>query len=142
MFADTLFHAEQLHLLRMMIWAGLSVLAGTGIATLLTMRRIRSPLLAHFALQMAAWGVVIGAITAIEWRGLAVRDLAAATRLDRMLWMNIGLDVGYVAVGATLALTAWLVAKRIAAVGAGVGIVVQGMALLVLHLQFTAAISR
>ncbi|HVX40492.1 MAG TPA: hypothetical protein VHB25_13050 [Gemmatimonadaceae bacterium] len=142
MFADTLFRAEQMHLLRMMIWAGLSVLSGTAIATLLTMRRIRSPLLAHFALQMAAWGVAIAGVTAIEWRGLAMRDLTAATRLDRLLWMNVGLDIGYIAVGATLALAAWLIAKRVAAVGAGVGIIVQGLALLVLHLQFTAAISR
>lgn len=142
MFADSLFRAEQVHLLRMLSWAGLSILAGTTVALLLAIRRVRSPLLAHFAAQMAAWGVVIGAIAAAEWRGLALRDLAGATRLDRLVWMNIGLDGGYVAVGATLALTGWFVAKRMSAVGAGVGIIAQGMALLVLHLQLAAAISR
>lgn len=142
MFADSLFHAEQMHLLRLFTWAGLSILAGTAVATLLTLRRVRSPLLAHFAVQMAGWGIVIGAVAAFEWHGLAFRDLAGATRLDRLVWMNIGFDAGYIAMGATLALTAWVLAKRLAAVGAGVGIMVQGMALLVMHLQLTAAISR
>lgn len=131
-----------MHLLRLFTWAGLSILAGTAVATLLTLRRVRSPLLAHFAVQMAGWGIVIGAVAAFEWHGLAFRDLAGATRLDRLVWMNIGFDAGYIAMGATLALTAWVLAKRLAAVGAGVGIMVQGMALLVMHLQLTAAISR
>ncbi len=126
----------------MLTWAGLSIVAGTVLAVLLAVRRARSPLLAHFAAQLAGWGVVIGAIAEIEWRGLSLLDLTAATRLDRMTWLNIGFDAGYVAIGATLALTAWVLAKRLSAVGAGVGIMVQGMALLVLHLQLAAAISR
>lgn len=142
MFADSLFHAEQMHLLRMLTWAGLSIVAATAVATLLTLRRIRSPLLAHFAVQMAGWGVVIGAVAALEWRGLAVRDLAGATRLDRFVWMNIGFDAGYIAIGAVLATTTWFVVRRLAGVGAGIGIMVQGMALLLMHLQLAAAISR
>ena len=46
--------------------------------------------------------------------------------------MNLGLDAGYVAVGVTLALTGWLLGRRLAPVGAGIGIVVQGIALIAL----------
>jgi hypothetical protein len=37
---------------------------------MIAVRRIRSPLLAHFALQMAVWGVVLAVIAAIDRRGL------------------------------------------------------------------------
>jgi hypothetical protein len=56
--------------------------------------------------------------------------------------MNVGLDVGYVAVGATLAIAGWKLAQRMSAVGAGVAIVAQGLALLVIELQFAAVVSR
>ena len=79
---------------------------------------------------MAVWGLVIGAIAAIEWHGLhRLRDVSGAARLERLLWMNIGLDAGYVAMGVALACAAWVLgAQRLAGVGAGVGIIVQGLA--------------
>jgi len=52
------------------------------------------------------------------------------------------LDVGYVAVGAVLAGTAWILARRMGGIGAGTAIVVQGLALLLIDLQFAAAVSR
>jgi hypothetical protein len=110
--------------------------------TTVVARRIRSPLLVHFAIQMVAWGLVIAAIAGIAWRGAHFRDVAGAARLERLLWMNIGLDVGYVAVGVVLAATAWRLAKRMGSVGAGTAIVVQGIALLLLDLQFAAIVSR
>ena len=61
---------------------------------------------------------------------------------SRLLWMNVGLDVGYVATGAVLAVYAWTAAKRSAGVGAGTGIVIQGVALLVIDLQYASMISR
>ena len=125
-----------------MIWAALSVLAATILFVLLAARRIRSPLLEHFALQMAGWGVVLAAIVFFEWRGLAMRDVSGAARLERVLWLNIGLDAGYVAVGVTLAVAGRLMARRLAAVGAGLGIVLQGLALLLLDLQFAVLVSR
>jgi hypothetical protein len=140
--ADTVLHAEQQHLLRLLFWAGLSILAATGVATMMAVRRVRSPFLAHFAIQMGAWGVVIGAIAGLGWFGAQLRDVSGAARLERLLWMNIGLDAGYVAVGVVLALFAWMIARKMAAVGAGVGIVVQGLALLLIDLQFASVISR
>jgi hypothetical protein len=140
--ADTLLRAEQQHLLRVLVWSGLSVLVGTAAAATVAVRRIRSPLLKQFALQMAAWGFVVGIIGSFGWRAAKLRDVAAATRLERLVWMNIGLDAGYVAMGATLAGAAWMLGRRLGGVGAGVAIAVQGTALLLLELQFAATISR
>ena len=110
--------------------------------TTVAVRRVQSPLLTHFAVQMAAWGVVIGAIAGIAWRGVHLRDVSGAARLERLLWMSIGLDVGYVAVGVVLAASAWLLARKVGAVGAGTAIVVQGIALLLIDLQFAAVVAR
>lgn len=142
MWADTLLRAEQRHLLQLLIWAGLSVIAATSLAVVLVRTPARSPLLTHFAGQSAVWGGVIGAIAAVELRTAALRDLSGAARLERIVWMNVGLDAGYVGVGVTLALAAWLLARKMSAVGAGLAIVVQGLALLVMHLQFAAVVSR
>ena len=142
MWADTLLRAEQQHLLRLLFWAGMSILGGTAAATTVAVRRLRSPLLTHFAIQMAAWGVLVGAIVGIAWRGVHLRDVSGAARLERLLWMSIGMDVGYVAVGAVLAVAAWVLAKKMGGVGAGTAIVVQGIALLLIDLQFAAVVSR
>ena len=142
MFADTLLHAEQEHLLRLLVWAALSVLGGTTVFLLLTIRRLNSPLLSHFGIQMVAWGVMIAAIAGVSWRGVQMRDLSGEARLERVVWLSVGLDIGYVATGAVLAISAWLLAKRLGGVGAGVAIVVQGLALFVLDLRFAAFISR
>jgi hypothetical protein len=140
--ADTLLRAEQQHLLRLFLWAGISIVGATGVATMLVMRRVRSPLLSHFAIQMGVWGAAIAALAAIGWQHAQLRDVSGAARLERLLWMNIGLDGGYVAVGVVLALAAWIIARRMAPVGAGVGITVQGLALLVIDLHFASVISR
>jgi hypothetical protein len=140
--ADTLLRAEQQHLLRLLFWGGLSVIAATAVAAILAVRRIRSPLLVQFALQMAAWGLGVAAIAATEWHFAKLRDVSGAARFERMLWMNIGFDAGYVAVGVTLACCAWYLARRMTVVGAGIGIVVQGLALLLIDLQLAAVISR
>lgn len=92
----------------------------------------RSPIVFHFAAQSVAWGAVIVAVGASSLHSLALRDLGSATQLDRFLWLNLGLDTGYVAVGATIALSAWLLGRRYGGVGAGVAIIVQGLALAVI----------
>ncbi len=138
MWADTLMNAEKGHLLRLAIWGGASLLAGTATFALLAARQVRSPLLAGFALQTLAWGAIDLLLVLAGLHGLAPRDLAAATRLDRFLWLNTGLDLGYIAVGVTLAVTGWLFGRRPAPIGAGLGIVVQGTALLLLDARLTA----
>lgn len=142
MWADTLFRAEQQHLLRLLLWAATCVLGGTAVGAATAVRRARSPLLTHFAIQTAAWGVVIGAVAAIWWMSTGLRDVAGATRLERLVWMTMGLDVGCIAVGGVLASAAWLMSRRLGGVGAGVAISVQGLALLILDMQFATMISR
>jgi hypothetical protein len=141
-FADTLLRAEQQHLLQLFVWCALSILAGTALAATLAAKRIRSPLLTQFALQMAIWGGAIGAIAILRWTTLEFRDLSGAARLERLVWFNVGLDVGFVVSGAVLAATAWLLGRRAGPLGAGVGIAIQGLALVVIDLQFAAVVSR
>jgi hypothetical protein len=140
--SDTLLAAEQQHLLRFFVWAALSILAATTVATLLAARRIRSALLTHFAYQTAGWGVITGVVAAVRWHSLHLRDVSGAARLEHAVWLNVGLDLGYAAAGAVLAGTAWRLGRRLGGVGAGIAIVIQGVALFVLELQFAAAVSR
>lgn len=140
--ADTLLAAEQLHLLKLSAWAALSIVAGTALLAALRLRRTDSPLLTHFAIQCAAWGAVDLAIVLWARQGLALRDLAGAIALDHFVWLNIGLDLGYVLVGGTLALVGWRLGRRLGLVGAGVGVVVQGLALTLLDLQLSTHILR
>lgn len=131
-----------MHLVRLALWAGVSIIAGTAIIALLRALRRQSAILLHFAIQLAAWGFLNAAIALWARRGLAIRDLSGAIALDRFLWFNIGLDAGYVLVGAMLALVGWRLGRRGGLVGAGIGIVVQGLALALLDLQLSASIVR
>ena len=142
MFSDTLLLAERAHLNRLLVWGAASVLVGTVLLAFLAVRRVGSPLLLHFAVQTAIWGAIDLVIAVVARRGLALRDLSGATRLDRFIWFNNGLDVGYVAVGLTLAIVGWQLGRRLGLVGAGVGVVVQGLALLVLDLRFSNALAK
>ena len=142
MFADTLLDAERAHLLRLALWGALSVVGGSALWAVLARRGAHAPLPWHFAVQTASWGAVDLAICAWAWRGLALRDLTGAIALDRFVWLNIGLDVGYVGVGATLALVGWRLSRSLALVGAGIGVVVQGTALALLDLVLASAIMR
>lgn len=136
MFADTLLDLERAHLLRVLVWGAGSVLAGTLLLALVALRRAAgpAPLLWHFAVQTAAWGAIDLLLTLWAMRGLALRDHAGATQFDRVLWLNLGLDVGYVAVGVALAAVGWSLGRRLGLVGAGLGVVVQGAALFLLDL--------
>jgi hypothetical protein len=142
MWADTLLAAERTHLLRLLVWGGASVLVGTALLAWLRVGARRSELLEQFAVQIAAWGVLDLARGALAYATLVPRDVAAATRLDRLLWLNIGLDAGYVLVGLTLAATGWRLGRRLGLAGAGMGVTVQGTALMLLDLLLAAQISR
>jgi len=105
-------------------------------------RRLDAPLLHHFSVQCIAWGAIDLLIVWWAARGLQIRDLAGAVALDRFVWLNIGLDVGYAMVGLVLALCGWRLGRRLGLVGAGLGVVVQGLALAVLDLQLSTHIVR
>ena len=142
MWADTLLAAERAHLLRLALWGAASLLIGTALVAALRLGRPRSPLLKHFGIQTGAWGAVELGVALLLLRWLALRDLSGATRLDRRVWMNIGLDLGYVLVGITLVVIGWRAVRRFGLVGAGMAIVLQGAALAVLDLLLAGQISR
>lgn len=142
MWADTVLSAERQYVARLLAWAALSVIAATAIAVILAARRIKSPVLKHFALQLGAWGFVLGLVGAMAWQGLHLRDLAGATRLERATWMRVGFDVGVIGMGAVLAASSRWFGRSLAGMGAGAGLAVQGAALLVIDLQLVSAVSR
>jgi len=142
MWADTLEALERAHLLRLLVWGAASVLAGTTIIAWLRIGMRRSGLLQHFAIQAVAWGAAEAVIAFGLWTQLTVRDVAGATRLDRLLWLSIGLDLGYVLVGLAFVAAGWKLGRRLGLVGAGIGIVVQGSALALLDLMLAAQVSR
>ena len=94
--ADALLARESLHLAWLLVWALLSIVVGTALIAFLRWRDVTSPLITHFAIQTAAWGVIDAIISLSARYGLKERDLAGAVALDRFVWLNIGLDVGYV----------------------------------------------
>lgn len=140
MWADSLLALERGHLLRLAVWGAGCVLLGTLLLATLVWRRTDATFLRHFAIQTAAWGAVDLAICAWAWRGLSLRDFAGAQSLVNFLWLNTGLDVGYVLMGATLALACRRPAPRPAGIGAGVGIALQGIALFLLDIRLIALI--
>ena len=142
MWADTLLVAERAHLLRLALWGAACLLVGTGLVAMLRIRQPRSALLKHFGIQTAIWGAVELGVALSLLRSLALRDLSAATRLDRMLWMNIGLDAGYALVGITLVAIGCRAVRRLGLIGAGVAIILQGAALAMIDLLLAGQISR
>jgi hypothetical protein len=125
-----------------MLWGGASLLVGGVLLGLMRARGHRSALLEHFGIQTMAWGAIELALALTRFRRVELRDLAGATRLDRFLWLNIGLDVGYVMVGLTLLVIGWRTTRRMALVGAGMAVIVQGSALALLDLVLANQISR
>lgn len=142
MWADTLLGLERAHLLRVVVWGGASVLVGSALLALLRLRGQRSPLLEHFGIQTALWGAIDITLALLGLQGLELRDLASATRLDRFLWLNVGLDAGYVMVGLTLLVFGWRAPQRPGLVGAGLAVIVQGSALAMLDLLLAGQIAR
>jgi hypothetical protein len=71
-----------------------------------------------------------------------MRDVSGATRLDRLTWFTVGIDVGIVAAGAIAVLMGWRFTRSLRAVGGGLGVVVQGLGLLVLDLTFASILAR
>jgi hypothetical protein len=139
--ADTLLVAERAHLHILLLWGGTGM--ALGLLIIATVGRLRrSSLLVHFGAQCVLWGAIESLYALVALRSLVLRDLGGATQLDRLLWLNVGFDTGYVAVGAAVAITGWVVGRRHGALGAGAAIVVQGLALALLHATFLLQLER
>lgn len=113
-----------------------SVAGGTVLATVAS-----SPGTRAFGQQTAAWGAVDLAIAGLAaWRS-AAHPVIRAARLRRTLLANAGLDVGYIAAGAAVAVLCPAPGGRVTpeqARGHGLAVVVQGLGLLALDLGFAA----
>jgi hypothetical protein len=142
MFADTFFAAERLHLVSLLAWGAISVIAGTALLFLTSSRRVRPDLLRSFALQCALWGGAEIALASLRFAALVMRDLSGAARVERLGWMQAGLYIGMAACGVAISVTGWRTARSLRTAGAGLGILLQGTALLVMELFFIAQISR
>jgi hypothetical protein len=141
MWADQVLAFERAHLARLLLWGGASLVTGLACWVILRMRRLDLPLLRHFAIQTGAWGAVDTVLALAARPTLALRDYAGVTSLDRFLWFNCGLDVGYIAVGITLAVCGWRLTRSRGLLGAGLAIGVQGAALLLLDLRLAALLT-
>ena len=104
----------------------------------------------RFAVVCALLGTLELIAGASGYRRLALRDLAAATRLERFAWLQLGLYIGLVAVGATICALGRTVGTRAAAnrdlvlpmMGSGIAVALHGLALATLELLLLAALSR
>lgn len=76
------------------VWAA----GSTAVGAVLALR----PATRGFGRQTAAWGLVDGAIAGVGVRGRRRKGPTDPARLRRLLLINAGLDVGYVAAGAWL----------------------------------------
>jgi hypothetical protein len=135
--------AERGHLARLGLWAGANVVAGAGLLALA--RPETSPLpapatmLEGFAVQSLAWGAIN---LAIVGAGLLSTPTVPTTRaaalsaeddFAKVLWVNVGLDAGYMMAGGTmLAASAFGAAPAEQWRSHGAGIVMQGLGLGVL----------
>ena len=106
----------------------------------LSARRIRAPLISHFATQCGLWGAAELVWGAFAYRDVPLRDYEGAASLARILWMAVGLEAGAILIGITLAIGGWSYVKRLGFVGAGIGIAIQASALIVLDLILVRAI--
>lgn len=142
MWADQVLAFERAHAARLLLWGVASIVTAAGCWTYMRMQRFDLPLLRHFAIQTGAWGAIDALLALASRPQLALRDYDGVTHLDRFLWLNCGLDVGYVAVGVTLGACGWRLARSRGLVGAGLGVMTQGAALLLLDLRLAALLSQ
>lgn len=130
--------ARNAHLLRVAGWGGASLIAGIGLIAATEPQR--HPGWRGFGIQAAAWGAINLGIVAWAFAsgmdapsGTLAGALAAEDAYGNILLVNLGLNVGYMAVGGALALAAGRgLAHPDAVRGHGLGVVVQGLGLLAL----------
>lgn len=141
-FGSDLALVERAHLARLALWALASMLAGSTLIVSLRAAARTSPLLRAFAAVTLAFGAVTLPVAWLARRAVRVRDFGGAVALDQRSWLTIGLAIGALAVGVTLVVVGARLGRRLGLVGGGIAVALQGAALLLLHLQLSAAILR
>ncbi|MEM0963056.1 MAG: hypothetical protein AAGK21_11045 [Bacteroidota bacterium] len=129
---------QQAHLWRVGAWGLANAIGGT--ALVVASDRDRQPGAWAYGLQSGAWGVINVGIAAVglatgpgETTAVWAEALGAENTYADILLVNLGLNVGYMAVGGTLLAVAGRgVSNPPAWRGHGAALVVQGLGLLVL----------
>jgi hypothetical protein len=150
MWSDVVQQGERLYFLRVFFWGASSAVVGTGLLVFALARARGSAIIRRFAWICVIFGGAELIVSVIGYRGVRLRDLSGATRLDRLAWLEVGLYLGLSAVGVTTSLVASSVRSRSGAsddvrlplVGAGIAIALHGLALATLELLLVAGISR
>jgi len=113
-----------------LVWAAFSVLVS--VITIF----LSDPFMRGLGIQFLAWGVIDGAIALfgkqasekrklkVQQSGLAESEAKESRWLERILWINTGLDVLYV-IGGVWLMQSWG-AESLLWKGHGVGIIIQG----------------
>ena len=135
--------------MRLCAWGALATVAGTALLVVAVARQ-RSVLLRRFGWLCGMMGLLELIVGAVAYRGVPLRDISGATRLDRMAWLQLGLFLGLIAVGVTFVLSSRVMRmlasssadRSLAAAGAGVAIALHGFALVTLELLLISDISR
>ncbi len=140
MFADTVMQLERVYLERLMLWGAASIVAGTAVLAALALWRVRSAMLSYFAWQTILWGLGSLVVGVVRWHAIPLRDLAAATHLDRFLWFDAGFAAGIVVLGIVLSATALKLGPRQGLLGAALAVIVQGTALFAIHARLMVAL--
>jgi hypothetical protein len=91
---------------------------------------------------MLAWGAAAVMLSSARYATLGPRDLTSAVHLERALWFGSGLELGIAGAGVATAVVSWSVGRRLAGVGAGIAVVLQGLALAILDMRLAATIVR
>lgn len=116
------------HLIRLGIWAIISIIFGL----IVIWQKWDKPFWQNFGLQCAVWGLIDGIIVLFGLHNQSRPDILAAVKLREFLWLNEGLDMGYLALGITLVLIAKNIGDSPRLLGAGSAVAIQGFALLLL----------
>jgi hypothetical protein len=141
MWADALLRAEQLHLLRVLAWAGLSVVAGTALVVVAAIPRSRAAVLRGLGTTLLALGIVEGLVAGASYRSATLTDAAGAARLQNLVWFQLGLFLGCAIAGVLLAALARR-ARMPAVAGAAIALLVHGAALTAVTAAFVPIVSR
>ncbi len=142
--------AEADHLRRLGLWGASSVVGGAGLFALSQPALLGDGAprqLEGFAIQSMAWGginlaiVAIGSLAPKTTPTMSTMSKMRADALDaeddlaKVLWVNVGLDVGYMMAGGTMMAASQLGAEpSVDWLSHGAGIVTQGAGLFILDL--------
>lgn len=118
---------DRAHLTRLGAWAATSAVGGT----VLMATGWKDPFRRNFGIQCVGWSLINAAIVGAAWTASGVPKTTEQIQTNReFLNLNLGLDVGYVGVGLSMAWGGH--PDRPGLTGAGAAVALQGTALLVL----------